>query len=56
MLSRQILMPRSNQLYDAREAGDKTAQEPFRKLHKLSMFLHMAQFIAAMVVLASLAT
>ena len=56
VLSRQILMPMSNRLYDAREAGDKSAEESFRKLHKLSMFLNLAQLIGAMVVLGSLAT
>jgi Domain of unknown function (DUF4149) len=52
---RQGLMPHINRLSDATQAGDATAGRGFARAHRLSVWLNLAQMLAAAVVLARFA-
>ncbi len=47
VVARQLLIPRINRARDAELAGDTGAGRRFARLHRLSVFLNMAQLIAA---------
>ncbi len=53
---RQILAPRINEAKEGRAAGDDAAAARFARLHRLSVFINLAQMIALVIVLALLAT
>tara|TARA_A100001037_G_scaffold56671_1_gene48976 strand:- start:17520 stop:17951 length:432 start_codon:yes stop_codon:yes gene_type:complete len=55
VLSRQVLMPRINRHRDRMLGGDATAETPFERLHRLSVWINGAQLLAALVVLIRLA-
>jgi len=55
VLSRQVLMPRINQHRDRMLAGDATAEVPFDRLHRLSVWINGAQLLAALIVMVRLA-
>ncbi len=53
---RQILVPRINEAKEGRAAGDDAATSRFARLHRLSVFINLAQMIALVIVLVLLAT
>ena len=55
LVSRQILMPRINRHRDRMLAGETIAEQPFARLHRLSVWINTAQLIAAFAVLLHLA-
>ena len=54
VLSRQLLMPIVNRLYDQREDGSAKSREWFEKLHRLSVLIAFTQLFASVGVLISL--
>ena len=48
-------MPRINQHRDRMLAGDATAEVPFDRLHRLSVWINGAQLLAALIVMVRLA-
>ena len=56
LYARQLLMPRINQLRDAATAGDETAQQPFERSHRFSVWLNGVQMIVLLAVLVRLAS
>jgi hypothetical protein len=54
VVARQGLMPRINALRDREVAGDTAAGARFQRLHRVSVWLNAAQFLAAAVILLRL--
>lgn len=48
---RQVVVPRINRARDARAAGDQAAAGDFARLHRLSMFINLAQMLALIAVI-----
>ena len=46
LFARQVLTPRINAARDAMIAGDAAAGDAFRRMHRGSVFLHLAQMLA----------
>lgn len=54
LLARYWLMPMTQRLHQAREAGEYGAAEKFAKAHRQSALLNMLQILAVLVVMARL--
>lgn len=52
IFARQILMPRINQARDSMLSGDQTRGLRFSRLHRLSVWINVAQIFAVAIVLA----
>jgi hypothetical protein len=52
---RQLLLPPINRARDGRAAGDPTAAVRFGRLHRISVFINLAQMIALIAVFVALA-
>ena len=55
LVSRQILMPRINRLRDRALEGDARADRQFAWLHRLSVWINLAQMVGALAILVRLA-
>lgn len=55
LVSRQILMPRINRHRDQMLAGDASAERPFNTLHRLSVWINVAQLVGVFAVLLRMA-
>ena len=53
-ISRQVLMPRINDHRDAAKAGDEKAEKIFDRLHKITVYINVAQLVALMVAMVLL--
>ncbi|MGB7948899.1 MAG: DUF4149 domain-containing protein [Candidatus Binatia bacterium] len=52
ILARQVLMPRINRARDSMLSGDRAPGLRFSRLHRLSVWINLAQMIAVAIVLA----
>ena len=55
LVARQILMPRINRHRDRVLAGDGSAERPFNTLHRLSVWINVAQLVGVFAVLLRMA-
>ncbi len=55
ILARRVLLPRANALRTRADAGDAAAKVQFNRLHRGSVILNVAKFIAVLFVLVRLA-
>ena len=54
VISRQVLMPRINAHRDAAKAGDAAAEKIFDRLHKVTVWINIAQLLALIVAMVLL--